>query len=230
MKKLHYLTLIALIMMGLSGCEKGKVANVATADAFVQSIKNAQGAAVFTVVHSVFSYNTMTSVKVTAPDGTSKQLTNYENGGNSFYNEPVDADYSATLPVAGTYTYLVKFNDGEEITYTNALSSTNLLPATITSLAKTADGDSVYISWNALTNTHAYQIKVTKGTTEVYSSAPFVDNSTPKKLNLKVGFSLLNLTSNITGTYTFSIAGLLYETTAYDYLQAISTTTQDVAL
>lgn len=230
MKKLHYLALIALIMIGLSGCEKGKVTNVATADAFVQAIKNAQGATVFTVVHSVFSYNGMTSVKVTGPDGAVKQLTNYENGGISFYNVPVDADYSAIPPTAGTYTYLVKFKDGEEITYTNSLSSSDILPTTITSLAKTAKGDSVYISWNAITNTHAYQIKVTQGTTVIYSSSPFVDNSSPKKLNLKVGFRLLDLTSNVAGTYTFSIGGLLYETTTYDYLQAISTISQNIVL
>jgi hypothetical protein len=230
MKKLHYLALIALILIGLSGCEKGSDTNVATADAFVKSIKNAQGATVFAVIHSVFSYNGMTSVKVTGPDGTVKQLTNYENGGISFYNEPVDADYSATIPTAGTYTYLVTFKNGEEITYTNALSSNAILPAIITSLAKTTKGDSVYISWNAIANTHAYQIKVTQGTTVIYSSSPFVDNSSPKQSNLKVGFSLNSLTSNVAGTYTFSLGGLLYETTAYDYLQAISTTTQNIVL
>ena len=110
------------------------------------------------------------------------------------------------------------------------MSSSDILPTTITSLAKTAKGDSVYISWNAITNTHAYQIKVTQGTTVIYSSNPFVDNSNPKQLNLKVGFRLLDLTSNVAGTYTFSIGGLLYETTAYDYLQAISYTNKDIAL
>lgn len=230
MKKLHYLSLIALILLGLSGCEKGTVTDVATADAFVKSIKNAQGVAVFTVVHSVVSYNAMTSVTVTAPNGTTTQLINYENGGNSFYNEPADADYSAIPPSSGTYTYLVKFKDGQEITYTNSLLSSNILPTTITSLAKTAKGDSVYISWNAIADVHAYQIKVMKGTTIIYSSNPFVDNSNPLKPNLKVGFYLNSLTSSVAGTYTFSIAGLLYETTAYDYLQAISTASQDIAL
>src|SRR5665647_1751220 len=118
--KLQLLSLATLILLGLSGCQKAKVTNQASADVFIKAIKNTQGTPVFTVMHSVFSFNTITSVSVTSPDGTNKELTNLGNSGNSFYNIPVDADYLQTLPSSaiGSYTYLVKFNDGEEITYT----------------------------------------------------------------------------------------------------------------
>ena len=231
MKKLNLLALAALVLFGLSGCEKEKIENVASADVFVKSIKNTQGVTVYTPVHSVFSYNTMKSVSVALPAASSTvQLKNFENGGNSFFNEPADADYLPTLPAAGSYSYFVKFNDGEEKTYTNTLSATSLLPANITSLAKTANGDSLYITWDAIASTHAYQLKIMKGTTQVYYRPAFVDGTTPLKASLKLGFLLSSLTSNVSGTYTFELTGLLFETTAYDYIQAISTATKGIAL
>jgi len=230
MNILKSLTLVTLILVGLSGCQKQKNENIATADVSIKAIKNAQGVTVYTAVHSVISYNRMASVSVTSPSGGTLQLTNFENGGISFYNEPAVADYAIAPPASGTYTYLVKFNDGEEITYTNSLSAASLQPANITSLVKTVSGDSLYITWDAIASTHGYQLKVSKGTTPVYSRPAFVDNSSPLKASLKIGFSLSSLTSGIAGTYTFELTGLLFESTTYDYLQAISIATKDIAL
>lgn len=224
MKKLHFLALVALIMLGLSGCEKAKVENQAVADVFVKSIQNAQGITVYTPIHSVFSYNKMASASVTSPSGSTKQLLNYQNGGNSFYNEPTDADYLSTPPTGGIYTYIVKFDDGEEKNYTNSLASSSLLPPNITSLAKNANADSVYIKWDAIATAHAYQITIKKGTTIVFNSEPFT------KQDLRLGFALSNVMSSGTGTYTFELTGMLFETTAYDYIQAISTSTKDITL
>ena len=230
MKKLQLVAFVALIMLGLSGCEKVKVENQASVDVFVKAIKNAQGVTVYTPVHSVFSYNKMSTVSVTSPSGSTTQLINFENGGNSFFNEPAVSDYLTTTPTVGSYSYIVKFDDGEEKTYTNALASTVLLPATITSLAKSAGGDSVYIKWDAITSTHAYQLKIMKGTTQIFYQPAFVDGSVPLKTNLKLGFLLNTLTASGPGTYTFELSGLLFESTAYEYIQAISTATKDIAL
>jgi len=110
------------------------------------------------------------------------------------------------------------------------LATATLLPANITSLAKTAAGDSVYIKWDAIATVNFYQLEILRGTTQIYYSDKFYDNSSPKKANLRTGFRLNDLTSGGTGTFTFNLNGLLYETTAYDYLQAISTATKDIAL
>jgi hypothetical protein len=232
MKKLQLLTLVALIMLGLSGCEKAAVTNSAVADVFVKSIKNAQGTTVYAVVHSVFSYNGMTSVSVTAPDGTVMQLTNFENGGNSFFNEPAVTDYLPAFPLSavGTYTYIVTFKDGTAITYTNPLSAATLPPANNLTVAKTVAGDSVYVRWDAITDANFYNVEILRGTTQVYYSDKFYDDSTPKQTNLRIGFRVDNLTAGGAGIFTFNINGLLYETTLYDYLQAISTSTANITL
>lgn len=230
MKKLNLLPLIALVLLGLSGCEKAKVQNQAAADVFVKAVINAAGDTVYAPIHSVFSYNTMTSVSVKAPDNTISQLQNFENAGNSFFNEPAVADFIKTKPAAGTYTYTVKFSDGEELPYANSLSSSVLSIANVTSLAKNAAGDSVYISWNAIKSVDFYQLKISHGTTQVYYVDNLYDNSSPKRTSLRLGFRLTSLTSGITGTYTFDLSGLLYESSAYDYLQAISTVTKNIEL
>lgn len=230
MKNLQVIALGALIILGLSGCEKLKVQNDASADVFVKAIIDDQGTTVYALIHSVFSYNLMASVSVKSPDGSTMQLTDFEDSGNSFYNEPDETDYLTTPPEAGTYTYTVKFDDGEEKTFTNSLSASLLAPANITSLAKSANGDSVYIKWDAIINTHAYQLKIMNGATQVFYQPAFADNSVPLKTSLKLGFLLNNLTASGLGTYTFELSGLLFETTAYDYIQAISTSKKDIGL
>jgi len=230
MKKIHLLTIVALIMVVLLGCEKAKIQNQATADVFVKAIKNSQGATVYAIVHSVFSYNVMTGVSVKSPSGATMQLTNFENGGNSFFNQTTDADYLPVPPAVGNYVYSVKFTDGEELSYTNSLSSSVIEPANITSLAKSANGDSIYIKWDAILNTHAYQIKVMKGTTQVFNQPAFADVSVPLKQNLRMGWYLANLNSSGPGTYTFELDGLLFESSSYDYIQAISTSTKNISL
>jgi hypothetical protein len=231
MKKLHVLAVVALILFTLSGCEKQKITNQASVDVFVKAIKNSSGTTVYTALHSVFSYNIMTAVSVKSPDGTTTQLTNYENAGNSFYNEPATTDYTSTAPSAGTYTYTVTFNDGEQITYTNSLLATSLQPAVITGLTKNTGGDSIYITWNAIAGTQAYQLKVSNGTKQVYYQAAFADGSTPLKASLRLGYSLSTIFTNGAGVYTFEIDGLLFESTSSaDYLQAISLSSKDITL
>ena len=241
MKKLPLLTIVSFILLGLTGCEKATIVDVATADAFIQSIKNPNDTSqvVFAVVHSVFSYNLMTTVSVEAPlsaaspDSISTSLINYAKMGNSFYNHPV---YSTSLPTPGTYTYSVTFKDGQVISFNNTLLYNILLPPDITYLAKNATADSVYISWNAVANAQAYQVKVTKGTvtgasaTQVFYAAPFKDTSNPPRANLTISVPLSAVTPYGAGTYTFEVDALLYESSAYTYLQAIGTSTKVITL
>ena len=132
--------------------------------------------------------------------------------------------------MVGAYTYAVKYKDGEELSYTNSLSSTTLAPAHITSLTKSANGDSVYIYWDAIATTNAYQLNVIKGTTQVLYQPAFADASVPQKPSLRYGFPVSVLNSNGAGTFTFIINGLLFETTDYIYLQAVSVATKDITL
>ena len=241
MKKLYKFVLVSFILLGLSGCEKATIVDLASADVFIQSIKNPNDTAqvIFAAVHSVFSYNLMSSVSVvapistTSPDSITTQLINYDKMGNSFYNIPV---YSTSLPAPGTYTYNVTFKDGQVISFSNTLLYNILLPPNITSLAKNGTADSIDISWDAVANAQAYQVKVTKGTatgpsaTQVFYAAPFIDTSNPLRTNLTIGVPLSAIISYGSGIYTFEVDALLYESSAYTYLQAIGTSSKAVTL
>ena len=230
MKKLQLLLAIMAVLFLLSGCEKAKVVNDASCDVFTKAITDASGTTVYTAIHSVFSYNSMKSVSVKSPDGLTMDLTNFQNSGNSFFNQPVESDYVQLPPTAGVYTYTVTFSDGEVKTYTNTLASSSLQPAVITSLSKNSKGDSVYFAWNAIPSVDAYQLKVSRGTTQVFYQAAFKDGSSPLKANLKVGFLVSYLSSGVAGTYTFELSGMLFETTDYSFIQALSTSTKDIDL
>jgi len=240
MKKLYLYALLSFVLAGLGGCEKATIVDQATADAFIQSIKNPKDTAqvLFAVVHSVFSYYLMSGASVVAPvtlaspDTITTHLINYANMGNSFYNNPV---YSSSLPTPGTYSYSVTFKDRQVLTLTNTLLYTILIPPYITSLTKNGT-NSIDISWNAVTNAQAYQVKVTKGTvtgpsaTLVYYAAPFVDTSNPKSSNLTIEIPLSAITPYGLGTYTFEVDALLYESTVGGSLQAIGTSTKAITL
>ena len=184
MNKLIFITLVFSILLGLNGCKKSTVTDVATADVFVQSTINPNDTTqtVYAVVSSIFSYNPMSSVTVVAPDNSTMQLTNYANLGNSFYNDPV---YSANPFQQGVYNYTVKFQDGQTAAYTNTLLPTTIAPPTIKSVSKTLAGDSINLRWNAVPNAEAYQMKITKGSGSslivVYYTVPFVDSSNPPR-------------------------------------------------
>jgi hypothetical protein len=231
MKRIQVLALVAFLLIVLGGCEKATVTNQASVDVFLKIKKNSQGTTLYAVVHSVVSYNLMSEVKVTAPNGSSTLLTNFENGGNSFFNDPADEDFSETAPPVGTYSYLVTFKNGEQITYTNSLLAGTILPAAITGLNKNATGDSIYFTWNAIANTQAYQLKVTNGTKQIYYQAPFADISSPLKATLRIVFPLSAIFTNGSGIYTFELDGMLFESTsATDFLQAISVSSKDISL
>lgn len=229
MKKIHLLAIVLLIMVGLSGCEKSAVTDSASADVFIKALTNDKGVTVYSAVHSVFSYNVMKSVTVVAPDGTQSQLLNYQNAGYSFYNEPISTDYLPTIPTAGVYTYTVTFNDGTVTTYSNSLASTAILPPILT-ITKTVAGDSVYVSWGAIANVDTYRLEVTTGTTQMFYADGMVDNNSPKKAILKLGFAKSSLTAGVSGIYTFTLTGFLYESADFTYLQATSADTEQITL
>jgi len=230
MRKLQLIAIVALIMLGFSGCDKSTVTNEAYPDVFVKTIKNAQGIPVYAAIHSVISYSGASSVSVKAPDGTVTQLVNYQNSGYSFYYEPAEADYLPTQPAAGIYTYTVKFNNDEVLTFPNTLGNSVLAPANISALVKSTNGDTVNITWDAIANADYYQLIINRGTSQLYTISGIHDTSSPKKTYMKLAFLKTNLTAGTSGTYSFVITGQLYEGTDYKYLQAISSATKTIDL
>jgi len=231
MKKLQVLALVALAMLGLAGCEKATIQNDATADVYVEAIKNAEGITVYTALHSVISYNgNISSASAKSPNGTAISLVaDAIDPGYSYYNTPVETEYLTTLPLPGVYTYTVKFDDGEEKIFTNSLSLPVILPANNMSLTKSVIADTVYVAWDAIANVHAYKVVIMKGTNRVWTSNLFTVDAPPVPPKIKLITNTFN--SSGSGVYTIKLIGMYFESTlTYENLQAISTEKKDITL
>jgi hypothetical protein len=215
-----------LVLITFSRCEQTTVTDVASADAFIKTIVN-QGDTLFGVAHSVFSYNGMTSVSVKSPDGDSIQLPGITGNGISIYKDPslTAGDYSKTLPSDGVYKYDVTFRDKSTQALNNTLGADFILPAVIDSLGLSPDGQSVVLKWNPVQNAQFYQIRVTKGNAEVIPAKLYSPEG-----GLEVQFPISFFSSYKPGTFTIELDGLLFESTAYLLLQAMSVTNGSLIL
>ena len=227
MRKLFFLAIGAIIMLSLGSCEKATVVSQASADVFIKSIKDPKDTShvVYAAIHSVFSYDLISSASVVSPDGVTTQLVDFDKSGNSFYNSPADSTYSLSLPPLGTYQYTVTFKDKEVITYTNSLSTSAVLPPRITSLTKSADADSVYLTWKGVSDAQFYQIVITQGANQVGYIKPFGFSGNPSVQGY--GWPISFFTS---GTYTFELDALLFESAGSGYLQALGASKKKITL
>ena len=231
MDKIPGLILInMLLLFGLSNCQQTTVTDVATADVFIKTIIN-QGDTLFGTAHSVFSYNRMSFVAVKPPNGDSIPLPGIVDGGISIFKDPSLAlgDYKKVLPLAGTYTYDVTFKDKSQQTLTNALGADFILPAVIVSLVKSSDGLSVILNWNTVPGAQLYQIRVTKGTTEVIPAQLYSPAASSSAI-LEVQFPITSFSRYLPGTFTVELDALLYESADLLLIQAMSVTNWSIAL
>jgi len=215
-----------LILAGFSACEQTTVTNVATADAFIKTIIN-QVDTLFGVAHSVVSYNRILSASVKSPSGDSIALPGNADAGISIYKEPSvsSGDYSKSLPLAGTYTYDVTFKDKTKQVLNNTLGADFLLPAEIDSLGLATDGQSIVLKWNPVQGAQFYQIRVTIGNTEVIAAKLY-----SAEQGLEVQFPISYFSRYMPGTFTIELDGLLFESTTYSLLQAMSVSYGSITL
>lgn len=205
-------------MATFSSCEQTTVSDVATADAFIKTII-IQGDTLFGLAHSVLSYNRMISVSVKTPDGDSIPLTGTADKGISIYQDPsmTSGDFTKTLPLAGIYTYDVTFKDKTQQVIDNTLGTDFILPAVIDSLDLAQDGQSVILKWEQVPGAQSYQIRVTKGNTEVVPAKLYSSSG-----GSEVQFPVSYFSSYKPGTFTIELDALLFESTGSSLLQSMS--------
>lgn len=226
MDKIPLAVMIILVLFGFSACQPTTVVNVATADAFIKTIIS-QGDTLFGVAHSVFSYNRMSAVAVKTPGGDSIPLTGIVDGGISIYKDPSVAlgDFTKVLPSAGIYTYDVTFKDKTLQVLTNSLGADFILPPQIDSLAESADGQSVILKWSTVPGAQLYQIRVTKGNTEVIPAKLYSTTGI-----LEVQFPITSFTHYMPGTFNVELDALLFESSDLMLLQAMGITNGSITL
>jgi hypothetical protein len=107
----------------------------------------------------------------------------------------------------------------------NTLGADFILPAVIDSLGLAADGQSVVLKWNPVQNAQFYQVRVTKDNNEVIPATLYSLDG-----GLEVQFPISSFSGYKPGTFTIELDALLFESTAYTLLQAMSITYGSITL
>lgn len=223
MKRLHVLIGVGLILMGLVSCNKKSSPDyTTTVDVFSQTTVY-NNDTVHGIVYSVITLAPAASVEVQTPDGQTVPLDSYDGSGYSYYLQTPDSLMTSTVPVPGTYTFSVNFNDGMTATDTNDLTSDFLYPPHITAAEYKASSSGVYLKWDEVANADGYQVKVFSGDTQVYNIAPF---SGVTELTIPTSY----VSGYVPGTLRFELIALKFESSAYTSIQTISTANRDVTI
>jgi hypothetical protein len=169
----------------------------------------------------VTSYTAMDTVIVTEPAGA-PALKSYDNTYLSFVNEPDLEDYETTPPMSGTYTYNVKFSNGEESVVSNSITSPFVAPAQNVAVTEVTESNvtTVNLTWDAVDNVDYYSIKATQGTTTIYS----LSGSLEAGENGEVKFPISGFSAYIPGTINFEIIAVDQEEQE-GYVNSLSTAT-----
>jgi hypothetical protein len=228
MKKLHVLLGVGLILMGFASCNKKSSTDYSTTvDVFSQTTVY-NNDTVHGIVYSVITLAQAASVEVQTPDGQNVPLDRYNGSSYSFYKQTPDSEMTAAVPVPGTYTFTVNFNDGMKATETNNLTSDFLYPPHLTVAEYLADEGKVHLKWDKVANADGYQVKVFSGDTQIYNIAPFAGGAGEDTVELSIPTSYVS--AYVPGTLRYEIVALKFETSAYTSIQAISTTSRDIAI
>jgi hypothetical protein len=184
------------------------------------------GVLLYGATHFVTGTDAMQSVAVVSPDGVTDSLISYDSSYLYYHLEPAIAmgTYTTTPPATGTYTYNIKFADGKVKSFTNVLASSYLTPAAITSLVLSTDGNSVMLQWHPVAGAQAYNVIVTKGGLQLYSSS-YLDPSL-----YEFDLPITNISTYQPGTFTFELDAVSFESTTSPLIQSIASSTANIDL
>jgi hypothetical protein len=218
--------LVTMILLILLSCKKDKTNDNAVADVYVKSILS-DGEPVFGLAHYVLGYAAMTSVTVSTPVGMTDPLNAYNTGKTIFYIEPSLAlgTYTGTPPSPGTYSYGITFNDGIEKVITDDLGATYILPASITSIVKSSNNQSVIMSWEPLAGAEYFQVSIYKEGTWQWTSSAF-----PPPTGNTTSIPLSVIPSYSPGSYTYQLDAVNYASAETGNFQAISSASVTIDL
>lgn len=107
----------------------------------------------------------------------------------AYYQVVADVNnFSAEIPTASTYLFIIDYNDETTDTIENVLTSSIILPPVISEIVSDTTDNSITISWDEVENSDMYTVKMFQNDTLVYLSG-LIDES----------YSSLTITSSSSG-------------------------------
>jgi hypothetical protein len=165
------LMLLAWMALLVTGCKEDKLQSYASSGVIVRSVME-NGVPVYALIQQVQSNTPMDTAVVTDPTGSTYGLVKHNGNPYDFRLDPALGSYSTNAPKDGSFTYMVKFNTGEQVTLPNSIVMPYILPAQNIAVAKDSTGNSpsVVLTWNAVPNAEAYSYEVTLDTCRILRS------------------------------------------------------------
>lgn len=126
--------------------------------------------------YSLSSLKSVTVVSSADPTGTLALSVNGDDT-YSFKREPTELEYSATKPVAATYTFNAVFEDGLTFEYKDIQTSDVLDPVTFEKCEYNTSNLYAEFKWTALTNANSYVIQFIDETGSVVFNSSELPNT-----------------------------------------------------
>lgn len=228
MKNWRIFAFATLMLTGLASCESDSDESYeAIADAFVNTTE-IDGVAKHAVIYSVVAYNKIQGVEVTTPDNENVTLESYQGSSLSYYMNPEEDAYTESMPASGSYSFEVTFDGGETITATNTIGTSFVEQPDIESLVYQSDEETITLRWTKVGNAHGYQLKVFAEGEQIYSLPPFTIAAQDDIFEMTIDATTFY--DYTPGPLQFEISALLFETSAYDKLQAIGSRNETIVI
>jgi hypothetical protein len=177
MRPVKFLSAFIVIALFFLSCNKANEQASGVGDALIV-VKKINNQVVYGVSLYAYTYSSFRSVTVTSSSNPSKNYTLEASQGfkTNFYYETPDGEFSATKPVAGTYTFSAVFENGVTQQFTDVLTDKVLNVPEVTKCEYSADNHRLEVNWNLVTDANGYAVNLFDGTNVIFSSAALADN------------------------------------------------------
>lgn len=168
------------------------------------------------------SFQNVKAVNTAAPEKT-YTLKSHQSYTTNFYYETPDTEFSATKPVAATFTFSAVFENGATHEFQDVITDKVLSVPVIEKCEYNSTTGMLDVSWTALTDADSYAINIYDGSTVVFGSIELANSVKAYSISPNGG-GWLNGFSPLSGkTYQVKVLAFLYEPAGGSYdVQATS--------
>jgi len=225
MKRISTFLISAVSFFGFYSCVDLDVDLENFADAYIAS-KIINGDTVFALEAYAQSNYNMKSVSLKSPDNSEPEidLVQIDYGGGIFEKKTDDANFIATKPKAGNYTFNINYLEQTPMVEIDKLSDSIIYPTTISEIILDSLENVVTVKWTKVKNADAYILKVIENENYVFISSKIAPEAISATFSIN-SYGWLNQYQPVRGKeYQFMISAVLYEESniKYNEIQGVS--------
>lgn len=223
MKQLKII-LILFFAFYLVSCNKEETQPTGVGDALIVTKKIGENTVygLSFYAYTFSSFQAVNTVNKAAPEKTYALKSN-QNYKTNFYYETPDAEFTATKPVAATFTFSAVFENGATHEFEDVLTDKALDVPVIEKCEFNTTKGMLDVSWAAVTDADSYAINILDGSTVVFGSVELANTIKSYSISANGGGWLNGFTPVSGKSYQVKVLAFLYEPLGSSYnVQATS--------